>query len=90
MRRLSWAVILLTLGTASASAQYYMNVFRHNGQQVQYVTEDIDSVTFTGNAIRDDGFHNGYEYVDLGLSVKWATCNVGAANPEDFGDYYPL
>ncbi|MBR2618106.1 MAG: Ig-like domain-containing protein, partial [Paludibacteraceae bacterium] len=28
------------------------------------------------------------EYVDLGLSVKWATCNVGAINPEDFGDYF--
>lgn len=26
--------------------------------------------------------------VDLGLSVKWATCNIGAANPGDFGDYY--
>ncbi len=31
---------------------------------------------------------NGYEYVDLGLSVKWATCNVGASSPEDYGDYY--
>ena len=30
----------------------------------------------------------GHEYVDLGLSVKWATCNVGASSPEDFGDYY--
>ena len=31
---------------------------------------------------------NGHEYVDLGLSVKWATCNVGADKPEDYGDYY--
>ena len=30
----------------------------------------------------------GHEYVDLGLSVKWATCNVGASSPEDYGDYY--
>ncbi len=29
-----------------------------------------------------------HEYVDLGLSVKWATCNVGAENPEDNGNYY--
>lgn len=29
-----------------------------------------------------------HEYVDLGLSVKWATCNIGAKNPEDFGNYY--
>ena len=24
------------------------------------------------------GTHNGHEWVDLGLSVKWATRNVGA------------
>ena len=28
-----------------------------------------------------------YEYVDLGLSVNWATFNVGATVPEEFGDY---
>ena len=32
--------------------------------------------------------YNGHEYVDLGLSVKWATCNVGAQKPEDYGNYY--
>lgn len=26
--------------------------------------------------------------VDLGLSVKWATCNLGATKPEEFGKYY--
>ncbi|MGM9782736.1 MAG: protein kinase [Paludibacteraceae bacterium] len=34
------------------------------------------------------GTHAGHEYVDLGLSVKWATCNVGASTPEGYGDYY--
>ena len=29
-----------------------------------------------------------YEYVDLGLSVKWATCNIGATEPEEYGDYF--
>jgi hypothetical protein len=29
-----------------------------------------------------------HEYVDLGLSVKWATCNVGAANPEKAGGFF--
>ena len=27
-------------------------------------------------------------YVDMGLSVKWATCNVGALKAEDYGDYF--
>lgn len=31
---------------------------------------------------------NGHEAVDLGLSVKWATCNVGANSPEEYGGYY--
>ena len=31
---------------------------------------------------------NDHEYVDLGLSVKWATCNVGANKPEEYGDYF--
>lgn len=33
---------------------------------------------------------NGHEYVDLGLpsGLKWATCNVGASSPEEYGDYY--
>ena len=26
--------------------------------------------------------------VDLGLSVYWASCNLGAEKPEDYGDYY--
>lgn len=26
--------------------------------------------------------------IDLGLSVKWGSCNIGANNPEEFGGYY--
>lgn len=28
------------------------------------------------------------QYVDLGLSVLWATCNLGASSPEEYGDYF--
>lgn len=34
------------------------------------------------------GLYNSHEFVDLGLSVKWATCNVGANNPHEYGNYY--
>ena len=36
------------------------------------------------------GTENGHDYVDLGLpsGLKWATCNVGASTPEDYGDYF--
>lgn len=28
------------------------------------------------------------EYVDLGLSLNWASCNLGASSPEEFGEYF--
>ena len=36
------------------------------------------------------GIISGHSWVDLGLpsGLKWATCNVGAFSPEDYGDYY--
>lgn len=34
------------------------------------------------------GTINGHEWIDLGLSVKWATCNVGANSPSDYGGYF--
>lgn len=36
------------------------------------------------------GTYNGHDYVDLGLpsGTLWATCNVGANVPEDYGDYF--
>ena len=34
------------------------------------------------------GFINGHEWVDLGLSVKWAACNVGASSPSEYGMYF--
>ena len=38
--------------------------------------------------VAGSGKENGYTYVDLGLSVKWATCNVGAIKPEVYGYYF--
>lgn len=42
----------------------------------------------TINKETGEGRHQGHSFVDLGLSVKWATCNVGTSVPEDYGDYY--
>lgn len=39
----------------------------------------------------DDGLGYNYikpELVDLGLSVKWASFNLGASIPEEFGEYF--
>jgi len=36
---------------------------------------------------KDDSIY-GIKYVDLGLSVKWASCNLGASNPWEYGRYF--
>jgi len=45
----------------------------------------ISVLIFNINAQNQIG---GHEYVDLGLSVKWATCNIGASSPMEVGNYY--
>ena len=58
-------------------------------------TTQADSMTFVQpNLVIADVYHDGseteYNYVDLGLTsgTKWATCNVGATKPAEFGYYY--
>ncbi len=38
----------------------------------------------------NNGEIDGHDYIDLGLpsGTLWATCNVGASSPEEFGGYY--
>lgn len=40
------------------------------------------------NKQRNSNNLNGHTAVDLGLSVKWASCNIGASYPEDKGQYF--
>ena len=47
-------------------------------------------ILFTGcedDSTISSGKHKGHEFVDLGVTVKWATRNVGADNPWDLGDF---
>jgi uncharacterized protein (TIGR02145 family) len=44
-------------------------------------TEEKEVGTLTANLITSGA-------ADLGLSVKWASCNLGASSPEEYGDYY--
>ncbi|MCF0124082.1 MAG: BACON domain-containing protein, partial [Ruminiclostridium sp.] len=53
------------------------------------VTVTSKELTKTVTCTQTGGlFIDGHEYVDLGLSVKWATCNVGAESETDCGQYF--
>lgn len=51
---------------------------------------DIDKVTLDVKIKKDEGSTDDKSphAIDLGLSVKWATFNVGASSPEEYGDYF--
>ena len=52
--------------------------------------DDKENTSSNGGSSGHTGTENGHEYVDLGLpsGTKWATCNVGASKPQDYGNYY--
>ena len=67
---------------------YYIRAYATNnigtsyGEEVMYI--------HANNNLLADGQKNGHDYVDLGLpsGTKWATANIGASVPEDYGNYY--
>ena len=66
---------------------YYVRAYATNEMGTAY-GEEISFTTKEESNTPSNGTENGYAYVDLGLSVKWATCNVGASSPEEYGDYF--
>ena len=63
------------------NTRYYVRAYATNSVGTAY-----GSVTTLKTA--DDGTIAGIEYVDLGLSVKWAPFNIGATSPTECGDYF--
>ena len=68
----------------TANTTYYVRAYATNSKGTAY-GEEKSFMTLAGT-----GSINGYDWVDLGLpsGLKWATCNVGASKPEDYGNYY--
>ena len=74
------------LSDLEVNTTYYVRAYAINkvgtsyGEKMSFTTEEIEAPEEPETPI--------YEWVDLGLSVKWATCNVGASTPEEYGNYY--
>ncbi len=72
--------------TAIAYSGFTFTNWTENGEVVS--TESTYVFTFNGNRNLVANFAHGF--VDLGLPSGnlWATCNVGASTPEDYGAYF--
>ena len=93
-----------TMSGLEPGTKYYVRAYATTssgtlyGEQKEFTTlgdnnggdDDDDDDNGGGSDGPTTGTINGHEWVDLGLpsGLKWATCNVGASSPEDYGDYY--
>lgn len=77
MKKAIFSLLLAAIIAPAAHAQDYVMIHLNDGQVGLANVNDISKLTFATT-----------EAVDLGLSVKWATCNVGANAPEESGLYF--
>lgn len=93
-----FALVTLLLVNTNLFAQGF-RVYTKDGQHQEYAAENVDSIVFftkptdeptdePSDDYQSSGTLNGHNYVDLGLSVKWADRNVGASSPSDYGSYF--
>ncbi len=74
----------ITANGLSAETKYYYRAYLVlNAMQYEYGAVKSFKTEKGGTG-------GNHQYVDLGLpsGLKWATCNVGASNPEEYGDYF--
>ena len=76
-----------TTPIVSSTQSNTVSAGKQDGRSNEKVERTIDAVSEKYIQIVS-GRASGYEYVDLGLSVMWATCNVGASRPSDSGQFF--
>ncbi|MGM9818582.1 MAG: hypothetical protein ACI30B_06340 [Paludibacteraceae bacterium] len=75
--------------TATAERGFVFKEWNDENTDNPRVVTVTSDMTYTATfVVVPNGSENGHEWVDLGLSVKWATCNVGATKPEETGNYF--
>ncbi len=95
MKKIFLLLLVLFSVCGAITAQTPNKVLKvHKNGEVTHThnLSDIDSLTveILGETPNTPDELNGHEYVDLGLpsGTLWATCNVGAYLPADYGDYF--
>ncbi len=83
---LSFSTELINL---KPNTRYYVRAYAENPKGITYGnTVSVTTKTIDGSDPWQPTGPDENGAVDLGLSVKWAACNIGATLPEEYGDYY--
>ena len=91
MKRVLLFFATLWLGIMGASAQEYHYDVNNDGEiNINDVVALVNKILGKDNPGEGAGMEAGREVIDLGLpsGTKWASCNVGATKPEEYGGYY--
>lgn len=76
----------MALGVASMFADTkVMRIYYGDGSSETKLVSDVVKITFEDEG---SGTISTDRMVDMGLSVKWASYNVGATKPEEYGNFY--
>ena len=81
-----YIILMILAATHMVAEAQTVNVHFKNGQVINYPSENVDYIDFSAKP--EDPFITQGTVVDLGLSVNWASCNIGASKPEETGNYY--
>ena len=83
MKNIKFIVICIMAAFCSTtmSAQG-VKIYKSDNTVIEIPYNELDSI------VGVESFKAEMEFVDLGLSVKWASMNVGASSPEEYGDYF--
>ncbi len=94
MKKLILSLVTMASLAFAANAVTVMRVHTSDGQVVKFDVENVTVVDYEETAdnqgVTVSGKEGLYTYVDLGLpsGTKWATYNVGATKPTEYGDYF--
>ena len=84
-RNVKWSTNLS--GVASVAQDGTVTAKKAGAATITCTTEDGGKTAKCVVTVKDMKI-NGHEYVEMGDGLKWATMNVGASKPEEYGDYF--
>ena len=86
MNKFLSSILIATVGIFTVNAQTkVMKIEYKDGSSEVKNVADVSRITF---ADQSEDPSDADKMVDLGLSVKWASYNIGASNPWEYGNFF--